>query len=238
MNIYQYDNEKYNVNFDLKLVSFHDFIESLKESKKYYHDYCKLENINIKDFDNEYIDTISRLESDLQKYSILIPYDNNVEKYVIVNDTIENMYNCIIKIYTNMPNGSIEYISNKNIIQKSYNINYLTREKLSFLIKIYASFQNLNYYKENKKLLQKINICSSIIELIEQNDKININKLNNYLDSLSYETIYERKLNKILNNLPNICLSNISSKKILNCCNDNYLNLIELDNNEEFINVN
>jgi hypothetical protein len=53
MNIYQYDNEKYNVNFDLKLDSFHDFIETLKESRKYYYDYCNLENINIKDFNNE-----------------------------------------------------------------------------------------------------------------------------------------------------------------------------------------
>jgi len=45
MKIYSIYNKKYNVNFDLKSDSFYDFIESLKESKKYYHDYCNLEDI-------------------------------------------------------------------------------------------------------------------------------------------------------------------------------------------------
>ena len=42
MNIYHINNKKYNVNFDLKLDSFYIFIESLKESRKYYYDYCNL----------------------------------------------------------------------------------------------------------------------------------------------------------------------------------------------------
>ena len=61
MSIYHIINEKYNINFDLKLDSFYNFIDSLKESKKYYYDYCKAENINIIDFDNEYIDNINIL---------------------------------------------------------------------------------------------------------------------------------------------------------------------------------
>ena len=72
MNIYSISNEKYNINFDLKSDSFHDFIEALKESRKYYHDYCNLKNINIKDFDNEYIDNINILKGELLKYYILI----------------------------------------------------------------------------------------------------------------------------------------------------------------------
>ena len=50
MNIYSIDNKKYNVNFDLESDSFYGFIEALKESRKYYHDYCNLENININVF--------------------------------------------------------------------------------------------------------------------------------------------------------------------------------------------
>ena len=32
---YQIVNKKYNINFDLKLYSFYNFIDSLKESTKY-----------------------------------------------------------------------------------------------------------------------------------------------------------------------------------------------------------
>ena len=56
---YNIINKKYNVIFNLKLDSFYDFLESLKESKQYYHCYCNLKNINIKDFDNEYIENIN-----------------------------------------------------------------------------------------------------------------------------------------------------------------------------------
>ena len=50
MAIYRIINEKYKVNCDLKFDSFYNFIESLKESKKYYYDYCKNENINFYHF--------------------------------------------------------------------------------------------------------------------------------------------------------------------------------------------
>ena len=90
MSTYNIINKKYNVNFNLKLDSFYIFIQSLKESKKYYHDYCKLENININDFDNEYIDTINKLEGELLKYYILITNNDNVEEYVIVNNNIND----------------------------------------------------------------------------------------------------------------------------------------------------
>jgi len=45
-----------------------------------------------------------------------------------------------------------------------------------------------------------------------------------YLDSITYESIHERELNKILVNLPNICISNIKSKKILNYSESNQPN--------------
>ena len=98
MATYHIINEKYNINFDLKLDTFYNFIESLKESKKYYYDYCNLKNINIKDFDNEYIDNINKLEGELLKYYILITNDDNVEKYIIINDIIRDLHNYMIKI--------------------------------------------------------------------------------------------------------------------------------------------
>jgi len=70
--MYNFINKKYNVIFDLKFNSFYNFFESLKESKKHYNEYCETNNINIKDFDNEYIDNINILKSDLLKYYILI----------------------------------------------------------------------------------------------------------------------------------------------------------------------
>ena len=53
------------------------------------------------------------------------------------------------------------------------------------------------------------------------------NSLNFYLDNLTYESIYKRELTKILINLPNICISHISSKKLLNNIS-NDKNLIDL----------
>ena len=50
MTTYNIINEEYKVNFDLKFDSFYNFFESLKESKQYYHDYCKNENINFYHF--------------------------------------------------------------------------------------------------------------------------------------------------------------------------------------------
>ena len=246
MNIYHINNEKYNININLKLDSFHIFIESLKESRKYYHDYCNLENININDFDNEYTDNINILKGELLKYYILITNDDDVEKYVTIDDTIEEIYNSTIEIFTNMPTPTITRDVPYKIIIQSFNINYLTKRKLDILIKYYAYFyfESDGHRKLNEDLLKHMNINTDIrqvlyrnhIEVIKYNPDANKN-LNNYLDSLIYKTIYERELDKILNNLHDICLSNISSKKLLNCCNDNDINLIDLDNNEEYAEV-
>ena len=54
--------------------------------------------------------------------------------------------------------------------------------------------------------------------------------LNNYLDTLNYESNYDRELHKILINLPNICISHILSKKLLNNIS-NDTNLIDLNEN-------
>ena len=97
---YNIINSKYNVTFDLKFDSFYNFIESLKESKKSYHKYLKKSyhkylkksNVNIKDFDNEYVENINILKSDLLKYYILTNDDSDCDKYVIVNDTIRELY--------------------------------------------------------------------------------------------------------------------------------------------------
>jgi len=68
MNIYNINNKKYNINFNLKLYSFYFFILMNHFIKKYYHNHCNLKNINIKDFDNEYIKNINILEGELLKY--------------------------------------------------------------------------------------------------------------------------------------------------------------------------
>ena len=199
------ENKHHNVNFDLKFDSFYNFIESLKESKKYYHDYCNSENI--KDFDNEYIDNINILKGELLKYFILLTKDN-VEEYVIVDDTIKEIYNCVIKYPVLYISCSSIWNQNQNI--STFNINYLTKEKIDILMKDYKT----------------------ITSAINRNAEIKLKNFDNY--SVKYESIYERELDEILRNLPYICLSNISSKKLLNCCNDNNINLIDLDNDKEY----
>jgi hypothetical protein len=235
MNIYTINNKKYNVNFNLKLDSVYDFIQSLKESKQYYHDYCNLKNINIIDFDNEYIENINILKSDLLKYYILIN-DNDVEKYVIINDTIKEMYNVIIKINNRCTDVNTCEYTNLEIIKYSLNINYLTKQRLSSLIKIYAFYYNKSHFYElniDKVLLSRIGICNSITEPNE-NNTLNLNK---YLNTLKYESIYEKELDKILINLPDICISNIKSKKIIP--NNNQQNLIDLNDEcqHEFVKI-
>ena len=243
MTTYNVSNEEYNVNFDLKLNSFHDFIESLKKSKEYYYDYCNLKNINIKDFDNEYIDNINILKSDLLKYYILIENDKDSEEYIIINDIIKDLYEFMISelgrtTYYIFPqleaftDDNISAVDNDiseadaNFIE-SINMNFLTMNQLAKLIHIYA--YNCNRYPHFQKgFMTKMNIIcilipNSITKTLEQFNE----SLDKYLDSLKSESIYERELDKILTNLPCICLSHISSKKILNCNND--INLLELD---------
>ena len=283
------DNKHHNVNFDLKFDSFYNFIESLKESKKYYHDYCNSENI--KDFDNEYIDNINILKGELLKYFILITNDNNVEKYVIIDDNIKGLHNYMIKkikdycksdeyngfkiplLCGELPSSGFEYDHTFIQISESdadfiinININNLTRSQLSKLILLYTFNAKSTHFRGG--FLQKMNITpfhdikkydenhycnhsyifyiygiSSYIKLkyyilpICQSPQYQyISKfytsLTNYLDSLSYKTIYTRELDEILCNLPYICLSHISSKKLLNC--NNNINLIDLDNDKEY----
>ena len=159
------------------------------------------------------------MKSDLLKYYILITNDDGVEKYVIIDNTIEEIYNSTIEIFTNMSTPTITRDVPYKIIMLSFNINYLTKQKLDILIKYYAHFYfgSGGYRKLNEDLLKHMNINTDIrqiqyrnhIEVIKYNPDANKN-LNNYLDSLIYKTIYERELDKILNNLPNICVSNIS----------------------------
>ena len=283
------DDEHYDVNFDLKFDSFYNFIESLKESKKYYHDYCNSENI--KDFDNEYIDNINILKGELLKYFILITNDNDVEKYVIINDTIKDLHNYMIKkikdycksnryrgfkipdICGQVPDIGFDYDHTFIEISESdadfiinININYLTRSQLSKLILLYTfnaksthfrgsflqkmnitPFHDIKKYNENNHcnhsyILDTYGISSYIklkyyiLPIFQSSQYQYISKfytsLTNYLDSLSYETIYTRELDEILRNLPYICLSNISSKKLLNY--NNNINLIDLDNDKEY----
>ena len=259
---YNIINKKYNVIFDLKFDSFYNFFESLKESKKHYNEYCETNNINIKDFDKEYIDNINIIKSDLLKYYILINDDFNCDskRYVIVNDTIKDFYNFMIKImkaitfeprnlylhhyiefslspYSSASSDvSINYeldrdklndiikgtilIKSDHIFIYNLDIKYLSRNDLSRLIDIYSSNTTTQArYFQNKSFLQKMKIDIKPSKINNPNGKVidgYIKSRDKYLDSLTYETIYERELNKLLVNLPNICISNIKSKKISN----------------------
>ena len=107
-----------------------------------------------------------------------------------------------------MNNGRLKHDYNQSI--PTFNINYLTKEKFDILMKDYK-----------------------YVSRIENQYEIRLKSFDNY--PVKYQSIYEKELQKILNNLPNICLLNISSKKLLNC--NNNINLIDLDNDEEFFNI-
>ena len=296
MATYNIINEKYKVN--LKFDSFYNFIESLKESKKYYSDYCKNNNINIIEFDNEYINNINKLEGELLKYYILITDNNDVEKYIIINDIIKDLHNYMIKIIKEYcvfnkcriigfnhstinfipPYSSLRPLEYHNLsITESdaddiinININNLTRYQLSKLILLYALNDN-RHTRYRQGFLEKMNIIKlnletygncgnnmciyqyiilkyNITEYSTGNDNSELYKsmattifdfhksLNKYLDSLTIKSIYERELDKILINLPNICISNIQSKILLNNIS-NEQNLIDLneDLDDEYI---
>ena len=283
MTTYNVTNEKYNINFDLKFDSFYNFFESLKESKKYYYDYCKNNNINIVDFDNEYIDNINILKSELLKLYILITNDNSDEKYIIVDDTIKDMFNFIIEIFernifesrllyppgyrdtvtkievlhTNLQYCSLNtyipghkemyLLENDKIFMTDIDINYLTKYSLSRLIDIYACNAS-RYAHFMKDFLSKMNIPTSFVT-DQSNNGPDYNDAGNrtnkyiklkeiYLDSLEYESIYDRELDKILITLPNICISNIQSKKLLNnISNEPYLIDLNEDLNDTYIAV-
>ena len=251
--LYNVFNEKFNIEFNLKFDSFYNFIESLKESKKYYYDLCKKENISIIDFDNEYIDNINIIKGELLKYYILITNDN-VEQYIIINDLIKDLYEFLFSEILKSFYHQIFKVFNRNNIDtpmntisesaiyfiNNININYLTRNQLSNLINIYTHNSQRNEYFAQKGFLEKMNISTELIfkyyynpeidppidihnhmqiqkyqELSSSKTNNNYEKsVNNYLDSLNYETIYERELDKILTNLPSICISNILSNKI------------------------
>ena len=51
--------------------SFDNFINSIQNTNKYYHDICIKDNIDIIDFDNEYAKIIDKLYGEFIKYYIL-----------------------------------------------------------------------------------------------------------------------------------------------------------------------
>ena len=95
---------------------------------------------------------------------------------------------------------------------------------------IYYKYMNIINSNPNKTA---INNTLRYAELSESHRVTEIHytkfytSITKYLDSLSYQSIYERELDEILCNLPYICLSHISSKKLLNY--NNNINLIDLD---------
>ena len=173
-------NHKYNIEYDIKFDTFSNFIQSLKESKKYFYDLCNKNNINTHNFDFQYIKNIDILQGELLKYFILINNDNYQEKYIILNDDIRNL---------------CEYILSEDDCYYSFliNLNYLTYEIMSELLYEYAK----NKYKG---LYLNIN-----------NFEFRDLEISNFLDNLNYETIYERELRELLENLYDVCTSTINN---------------------------
>jgi hypothetical protein len=95
------------------------------------------------------------------------------------------------------------------------------------MINTYKSYSD-EYHKLRKGFLSKM-FGKNTNSLTEDEFEESVEE---YLDSLEYESIYDRELEKIIMDLPNICFTNISSKKILN---QNVVDLIDLT--EEYIEV-
>jgi len=258
MSLFTIKNNKYDINYNLNFISFSNFIQSLKESKKYYHDLCKKDNINIHDFDYQYVKNINILQGELLKYFILISNDNHSEKYINITDDIRDFYNFMIEqlnISYNSENKKYMFINIDKItaINTQYNglvssfytnhtlvleyvrkinINNLTKFDMSLLLNIYLDNyeNNMNFRKED--FLNKFKISGPLPDnlkpttyndindyhIICYNLRKNINEFNiqynqlkiEYLNSIDCETIYERELRKLLNNLYDICLISIN----------------------------
>ena len=241
-------NHKYNIEYDIKFDTFSNFIQSLKESKKYFYDLCNKNNINTHNFDFQYIKNIDILQGELLKYYILSTNNEDSEKYIILNDDIRNFYNFMIKqfkkssqnCYLLHPQFEDEEICNLCRLYEYYydsdfinmyllegdsefilniNINYLTRDNLYRLLYIYAC--NVNRYEYFRKgYLNKFNIYNKLIPSSNPSLKISCyntakefdESLNKYLNSLNYDTIYDRELKKLVDNLFDISLSNIKNE--------------------------
>jgi hypothetical protein len=144
----------------------------------------------------------------------------------------------------------------KLILLYALNDNRHTRYRQGFLEKMNIIKLNLENYSNNDNTwcIYQYNILKyNITEYITHSgnpEVTNIFKsmattifdfyksLNKYLDSLTIKSIYERELDKILITIPNICISNIQSKKLLNNIS-NEPNLIDLneDLDDKYITV-
>ena len=144
----------------------------------------------------------------------------------------------------------------KLILLYALNDNRHTRYRQGFLEKmniIRLNFENYSNDSPNICIYQYIILKYNIIEYITINQNpqgtIRLNlmataiidfyeSLNNYLDSLDYVSNNFRELQKIVITLPDICISNIQSKKLLNNISNeqNLINLNE-DLNDTYIAV-
>jgi len=228
MSIFYITNYKYDIEYELNFDSFNNFIQSIKESKKYYHDLCKKEEINIYDFDNQYIKNIDILQGELLKYFILITNDDRSEKYITITDDIRDFYNYMIEqlnfnidcyigmnsfnttitLTSNMPPfefNSCVYDNHTLVLEyaRKININYLTKLDMNLLLNLYIVNYKWNSENSNINYLDKFKIEGYLL------DDQSLKTKNKYLDSLDYETKYERELGKLLGNLYNICLTSI-----------------------------
>jgi hypothetical protein len=222
------------------LDTYDNFINSIRISNKYYHDICIQEEINIIEFDNEYIRYIDKLSGEFIKYYILKDDDSNI-KYICINNDIKLLYNyminnaltCTKNKYLNrvklldMPQFyGMAFIKDEENFLFNINIKFLTEDNLSRLFDIYT-YNTIKVIKCGKEFIDifKINtvdfeIYNSNVECVPHNEKCpyhtstKYNKSKQeYLNSLCYHTLEEMKFKKILINVPKICLVNLKNKK-------------------------
>ena len=172
MKTYNIINEKYNVNFNLNFDSFDNFIESLKESRKYYYNYCNLKNININDFDNYYIKNINILEGELLKYYMLITNNINADKHLDVNNLQENINDIIVHLECrNHISG--QYFSLTELIRFYKNL----KKYLDFLTYKSIYEKELDCILTNLPIICESNILSK--KVVNNANRLNLIDLNN-----------------------------------------------------------
>ncbi len=109
----------------------------------------------------------------------------------------------------------------QEMIETVKSIKYFIKDKEGYFIKNYEEY-NIN---NNKKLRKNLKSGNSILFMIDENDDMsrvnnklmNKNKIKLILINNTFGNIYKRKLQKLVNNLPN----NITHVKFLNPCNYN-----------------
>jgi hypothetical protein len=176
-----------NITFGLLMDNFDNFINSIRNTNKYYHNICVKKKIHIIDFDNEYAKNIDKLYGEFLKYYILF---NKEDSYIT-----PNIHNKTLLIWLNNPQTLTgdELFNNisdkdKDFVSTIKHI-HLSRSRFSRLLDIFA--------KVRYKYIEIGNNIWHIIRSLRiwQSDIINNpNYIDEYLKSQSHQKKAYEKL--------------------------------------------